>query len=39
MLLTACAKATPAPEEAEEAAAPKMKACFIYVGPIGDYGM
>lgn len=38
MLLTACAKATPAPEVAEEAAAPKMKACFIYVGPIGDYG-
>ncbi|MCK4692949.1 MAG: BMP family ABC transporter substrate-binding protein, partial [Anaerolineales bacterium] len=29
---------TTTPEAVEEAAAPTMKACYIYVGPIGDYG-
>lgn len=37
VVLAACAPAAPT-EEPEEAAAPEMKACFIYVGPIGDYG-
>lgn len=37
LLLAACAQKA-APETGEEAAAAKMKACFIYVGPIGDYG-
>jgi basic membrane protein A len=40
LVLAACrppeAEPTQAPEG--EAVAPKMKACFIYVGPIGDYG-
>lgn len=29
---------TTTPAAVEEAAAPTMKACYIYVGPIGDYG-
>ena len=38
LLSAACAApATEAPPP-EEAAAPGMKACYIYVGPIGDYG-
>lgn len=40
LVLAACCppKAEPTQAPEEEAAAPKMKACFIYVGPIGDYG-
>jgi simple sugar transport system substrate-binding protein len=41
LLLSACGGATPtaAPEEAPVAAPEeKLKACFIYVGPIGDIG-
>ncbi len=41
VLLTACAQpAAPTPEATQPpaAAAPKLKACFIYVGPIGDLG-
>jgi basic membrane protein A len=37
LVLAACAPAAPT-EAPEEATAPQMKACFIYVGPIGDYG-
>jgi len=38
LLVAACAP-TPTPEVTpEEVAAPGMKACYIYVGPIGDYG-
>ena len=38
LVLSACAQATPTQEAPEEAALEKVKACFIYVGPIGDYG-
>jgi len=40
LLLTACSMVQPTPTEevVEEEEAPAMKACFIYVGPIGDYG-
>lgn len=37
LLVAACAP-TATPEPTEEAAEPGMKACYIYVGPIGDYG-
>jgi len=38
-VLAACAPATPAPAPATPAPAVKtLKACFIYVGPIGDIG-
>ena len=39
LVLAACCptEAEPTPEPEEEVAA-KMKACFIYVGPVGDYG-
>ncbi len=32
------APAAPAPEAAAPAAATKLKACWVYVGPIGDFG-
>jgi len=40
LLLSACGGAAPvtAPEDAPAEAAEKLKACFIYVGPIGDIG-
>jgi len=37
LALAACAP-TATPEATPEEAAPGLKACFIYVGPIGDYG-
>ena len=38
LVLAACAPAATPEPTPEEAAAPGMKACYIYVGPIGDYG-
>jgi basic membrane protein A len=38
LMLAACAPAATPEATPEEAAAPGMKACYIYVGPIGDYG-
>jgi basic membrane protein A len=41
LALTACQPPKAEPTQAlgeEEAEAPTLKACFIYVGPIGDYG-
>lgn len=38
LLSAACAAPSTEAPPPEEAAAPGMKACYIYVGPIGDYG-
>lgn len=39
LVAVACAGASPTPSAPEApAAAPKIKACYIYVGPIGDIG-
>ena len=38
MVLTACAPATPEKVEVTVVVPPKLKAAWIYVGPIGDYG-
>ena len=38
MVLTACAPATPEKVKVTVVVPPKLKAAWIYVGPIGDYG-
>ena len=38
MILTACAPATPEKVKVTVVVPPKLKAAWIYVGPIGDYG-